>query len=112
MTATETKDDPEHVSRLMRAFIVAVPPVWIALLVTGFVLKSVFWSIVALVTMLPPSVAYLHRVAFTGICPACTTRIPISPMQDRYSCGDAYTYNCPDCGTLWRTRLRPGGYDS
>lgn|GEM_PF-3164298 len=106
----EIRDDTEHPRRIMRAFIIAMPPLWIALLVTGFVMQSLVWSLVALAVILPPTILYIHRVAFTGICLQCKHRTPISPMQDRYIAGDVYTFCCERCGIQWRTHLRPGGF--
>jgi len=106
----ETRDDPEHPRRVMRAFVIAMPPLWIAIIITGFVMHSLVWSLVALAVILPPTVLHVHRVAFTGVCPQCKHRIPISPMQDRYTAGDDYAFCCERCGVTWRTHLRPGGF--
>ena len=107
---TAMRDDTEHPRRIMRAFAIAMPPLWIALIITGFVMQSLLWSLVALAAILAPTVLYIHRVAFTGICPQCKNRISISPRQDRYSAGDTYSYFCDRCDVTWLTHFRPGGF--
>lgn len=110
MAIPETRDDDAHPYRIFRAIVIAMPPLWVALIFTGFVLQSVFWSVVALAVLLPPAVFYMHLVAFTGICPQCKRQVRFSPTQDRYTTGDVYTYRCHACGITWRTHLRPGGF--
>ena len=108
MCAFQTQDDDLHSHRILRAIALYTPPLWMAFIFTGFIIGSLGWTIVALVILLPPTVYYLHRVAFTGICPRCKRHIRFSTSQDHYSAGDAYTYRCDDCNTVWRTHLRPG----
>ncbi|TWU01038.1 hypothetical protein Pla52n_44090 [Stieleria varia] len=103
-----TKIDSAHSRRVIVALAVACPPVFVALLITGFGLRSVFWSIAALVIVMPPAVIYISRIAHTGICPTCGRRIRFSQMQDRYTNGDEYTYKCEDCSTIWKTGMWPG----
>ncbi len=110
ITEMEMRDDTEHPRRIMRAFAIAMPPLWLTLVITGFVLHSLLWSLVALAVILPPTVLYVHRVAFTGICPQCKSRVSISPLQDCYTAGVTYSFCCDRCQVTWRTHFLPGGF--
>ena len=108
MTDIETKTDLAHSGRVMGALALAATPVWLSLLVTGFVFRSLTWSAIALVFILPPVVLYVTQVAHTGVCPSCGRRIRFMQRQDRYSSGNDYSYTCDNCNTSWRTNMWPG----
>ena len=110
MADHQMQNDDAHPYRVMRGIAVAMTPLWAILMITGFILQSLVWSLIALLLYLPPAVVYLHRVAFTGVCPQCKKRIAFSSVQDRYAAGDEYTYRCGECEIIWRTHLRPGTF--
>ncbi len=105
-----TKDDPRFGYRFVGTAVLSSIPIWIGLLVSGFWFKSAIGCLIVLAVTLPFALTVIALKWRFANCPECGRRIRLDWRQMGYRQGGEFEYRCPDCMTIWRTHVKPGGY--
>ncbi|WP_197204136.1 hypothetical protein [Crateriforma conspicua] len=105
----ETRHDEKHGANELASFIAGSIPIWIALFVTGAVLQSLFWSLVALVLTLPMAFVIMAKTSKRPMCDQCGQTIMVKKLQTHAKTGKL-CYRCVDCKICWTTDLNAPGH--
>ncbi len=107
-TQFQERDLPSHGESAAKAILLACVPMWLMLLVTGFVLKSLLWSLLALALILPPTIFWIFQKTFRMECPECGNMLKVKPWQT--PANEMHLFRCEKCRIIWKTYIFQKGY--
>ena len=107
----EVRHDSKHGACELASFVVGGFPLVIALVITGALMQSGFWSTIALLIGLPVAFLIMSIVSRDPTCGSCGRTICQKILEPDSDTGKL-SYYCAECNIRWITDLNAPGHSN